>query len=109
MCDFQYHMEALRKQAVIDRKKAMEARQQATMQPQYDPLGRDNTSYGAGPQQRSGADKQASASQPPYAWHQVERELRRQEKVLRDHNLYLGPMDSFQQQYHDGDLPVRRN
>jgi len=103
MADFQYHKEALRKQQIIDRKRAFEARQQANMQPQFE---RQDNCYSAGPQQR-GADEYGSA--PPYAWHQVERELRRQEKVLRNHNLYLGPMEAFQQQYHDGSLQIRRN
>jgi len=43
-----------------------------------------------------------------YPWNSVERELRRQEKVLRDHNLYMGPMQAFEDQYQQGTLTVKR-
>jgi len=53
------------------------------------------------------ADQQEQGNRV-YPWNSVERELRRQEKVLRDHNLYMGPMEAFQNEYQQGTLTVKR-
>jgi len=115
--EFAYHMEARRKQRLIERQTESRQRSAAQMaepemmtteRPTYSAQQRSLSAYHRQYMPKFGQIARHPEANTVYPWQQVERELRRQEKVLRDHNLTMGPMQSFRQEFDAGALTVKR-
>jgi len=109
MCDTAYHNEALRKARVLERKQQLEGMHQVMHQEAGGAHGATHVSE----QQRKylQANCHTGTTEPnqSYSWPAVQRELRAQAKTLRDHNLCMGPMESFKKQYDNGSMPVEHH